>query len=105
MFIVGEQSFTAWSGGFVIGAHTVSPGGTAVTVDGTAMSLGISGVLDIRTLSTVLPSERGVGGGAGGPGPTNFGGVVVEGCGVSYNRTGSVKGFTGDGRLLLRQRY
>lgn len=54
---VGEQTFAPNPTGFVVNGQIVEPGGTEVVVDGTRVTLDVSGVLhvgeEVVTLSTV----------------------------------------------------
>ena len=66
VFKVGSQVFTATPTGFRIGTQSISPGGSAVTVDGTMVSLGLSQQLVIGTLTIPLRSAAQTYGGASG---------------------------------------
>ena len=91
MVTVGGQTFLAKSAGFAIGSQTLTPGGAAVTVDGTVVSLGPSGKLVVGGQTTTLPS------GGGGVEET-VGGVVVD-APIATGSSGSQE-FTGDGVRL-----
>lgn len=88
VYTVGGQVFTANPTGFAIGSATVAPGGTAVTVSGTVISLDKSSHLRIGSSTMDLTSKYpvatndvvSVGGSAITAAPTGF---VVAGTTVS----------------------
>ena len=85
IFTAGDQTFRANPTGFMLGAGTsISPGGPAVTVSGTRVSLGRGGYLVYATRTVALPTARAGGlvtiaGEAVTANPTGF---AVEGAGV-----------------------
>ena len=56
VFSVASQAFTAAPTGFVVGTQSLSPGGSAITLSGTPISLGASRQLQIGTSAISLPS-------------------------------------------------
>ena len=57
VFAVAGQTFTAQPTGFAIDGTTLAPGGSAVTISGTPVSLAPGGTLAIGSSTTVLPAQ------------------------------------------------
>ena len=101
VFRVGSQLFTAAPTGFAVGAQSVRPGGPAVTVDGTVVSLDASSELIVGTSTVPLARTQdgalgslimyGVGGGGGGARATNV---------SSANASDVAAPFLGKGRMV-----
>ena len=84
---VGHQTFSASAGGFKIADTSVLPGSAAVTISGTAVSLGSSGQLVVGSQTIALPTPY-----------TSIPNVVtVKGQAVSANPSG----FVLDGKSVL----
>lgn len=90
LFTVAGETFTANPAGFVVQRETISLDGAAVTLSGTVVSLGPSG---LRVESVTVPvetAEATAGAGAGaGPGVLVLG---VSGSGLGMGLTGSIGG-------------
>ena len=57
VFAVAGQTFTAQPTGFAIDGTTLAPGGSAVTISGTPVSLAPGGTLAIGSSTTALPAQ------------------------------------------------
>ena len=100
---VADQVFTAANTGFTIGSQTVAPGGAAITVAGTVVSLDPGGNLMVGDSSTVLLSSTGR-----ERSETTVGDVVVEGGSgpgqsgrAAPGGNGTADTFTGEGGFLV----
>ena len=91
VFAVAGQTFTAEPTGFAIANTTLTPGGSAVTISGTPVSLAPGGTLAIGSSTIALPSQTvfTVGGQTFTAGPTGF---AIAGTSISPGQAITISG-------------
>ncbi len=105
IFVIGSQTFTANPTGFPLNGGSIFPGGPARTIDGTAITLGTSGIFAIGTSKLRLPANRAftVAGQLITPNPSAFpiAGTAISAGGPAVTVDGTVVSLGSSGALAI----
>ncbi|MCJ1457092.1 hypothetical protein MMC28_007458 [Mycoblastus sanguinarius] len=105
IFIIGSQTFTAKPTGFPVQVARISPGAPAQTIEGTVISLGLSGALAIGSSTFALAANSAfmVAGQVITPNPSAFSiaGTIVSAGGPAITVDGTVVRLGRSGALFI----